>query len=486
MKKNFSLFLAFLFLMLCIPFTAIAEYNDVECQILLEETIALEDIANIPVAMGMEFKDIAYQRLLDGMRNCEDRILIYDLQLTFDEVAAILTELLDNEPDLYHVDRYGCGGSFFSGDDKVVRFVPAYLYQGAELQEVRDYVEGEIDYIVSTLPVGLDDYQKALYFHDYICVNYEYDTSYNDYDIYSMLKTGSAVCMGYSLLYDKLLSRVGIASRAVVAESINHMWNQVKINGTWYHVDVTWDDPTPNRFGNAYHDNFLVSDSVMSESHAKDFVADYKCTDTSLDSLFWHEINLPFGFANGNTYCLDYDTIKSLDIAKGTSSKEYSLGQITWTGGSGLFFGFLLGFGSYDNKLIFNTDRALMCYDVEKGTATELCELDRKNGCIISLYVNNSTVYAAQSKTLLLSDITVSTYELDFSEKPVFKEEQVDFSNNGKFDPIDFIMIKRAIMGTYTFTEAQKTAADVNGDGEFSYLDYLLLKRYYLGTYSFN
>ncbi len=487
MKKYLSLFLAFLLFISCFSFTATAEYKGVECLKLLDSMDDLDSFAGAPALMGMEFEEIAYQRLLDGMLNCEDRIFIYDLQLTFEEVSAILTKLLDNEPDLYHVNRYGCGGTFFNGDDKVVRFVPAYLFEGDLLQSVRGFVESKIDYIVSTLPDGLDDYEKALYLHDYICVNYEYDTTYNDYDIYNMLKNGSAVCMGYALLYDKLLSRVGIASRAVVAESINHMWSQVQINGTWYHVDVTWDDPTPDRFGSAYHNNFLVSDSVIAKSHGDDFVAEYKSSDTSFDSRFWHDIKLPFGFANGDAYCLDYDTIKRTDLASGTSERIYNLGKISWTGGSGLFFGYMSGFGSYGSKLIFNTERALMCYDVETEKITELFEPDRENGCIVALYVNNDKVFFAQSKTLLLKDKFVSSYELDFTEgKPVFKEEQVDFSSNNRFDPLDLIMIKRAILGTYTFTESQRSSADVDADGEFTYFDYLLLKRYYLGTYSFN
>ena len=40
----------------------------------------------------------------------------------------------------------------------------------------------------------------------------------------------------------------------------NHMWNKIKIDGKWYNVDVTADDPTPNMSTYTNHSSFLLSD----------------------------------------------------------------------------------------------------------------------------------------------------------------------------------------------------------------------------------
>ena len=41
-----------------------------------------------------------------------------------------------------------------------------------------------------------------------------------------------------------------------------HMWNSVKIDGNWYHLDITWDDSE-----NAYYHYFNLSDKVIKRDH---------------------------------------------------------------------------------------------------------------------------------------------------------------------------------------------------------------------------
>ena len=43
--------------------------------------------------------------------------------------------------------------------------------------------------------------------------------------------------------------------------------------------------------------------------------------------------------------------------------------------------------------------------------------------------------------------------------------------------------MKRAVLGSASLSESQKKQADVNGDGKVDTTDYLLAKRAYLGTY---
>lgn len=58
-----------------------------------------------------------------------------------------------------------------------------------------------------------------------------------------------------------------------------------------------------------------------------------------------------------------------------------------------------------------------------------------------------------------------------------------DVNGNGKIDPQDYAMTKRAYLGTYELTPEQMERADVDGNGKITPKDYAMIKRAYLGTY---
>ena len=96
-------------------------------------------------------------------------------------------------------------------------------------------------------------YQDIKKIHDYLVDNIEYDKTYsgeNVYNIYGALIDNRCVCEGYAKAFKYLLDGLGIESTLVIGkatnstgESENHAWNYVKINGNYYAVDTTWDDP---------------------------------------------------------------------------------------------------------------------------------------------------------------------------------------------------------------------------------------------------
>ena len=96
------------------------------------------------------------------------------------------------------------------------------------------------------------------YNYDYAALEGKAEREYDEqYSAVGLLRNGKAVCQGYSELYAILLNKVGIPTRFVSSDGLNHAWNYVRIGGTWYHVDVTWDDCYQNRAGIMTHDFFL-------------------------------------------------------------------------------------------------------------------------------------------------------------------------------------------------------------------------------------
>ena len=89
----------------------------------------------------------------------------------------------------------------------------------------------------------------------------------NDYksDIaYGPLFEGYAVCGGYTDLMELFLERLHIKSYKV--SSNDHIWNVIQMGGSWYHLDLTWDDPVADD-GNNYleHSFFLIDTKKLLE-----------------------------------------------------------------------------------------------------------------------------------------------------------------------------------------------------------------------------
>lgn len=117
--------------------------------------------------------------------------------------------------------------------------------------------------------------------HDYIIKNAEYDQTLskdNIYNTYGALVGHTAVCEGYAKSLKYLLDEVGIPCVIVcgIAQNSNgqtesHAWNYVKIDDSWYAIDLTWDDPVI--VGNGY-----ISESIYSRyflKGSKDFFVDH-------------------------------------------------------------------------------------------------------------------------------------------------------------------------------------------------------------------
>lgn len=94
------------------------------------------------------------------------------------------------------------------------------------------------------------DYERALAVHDYLVRNCAYDAgdapAQASFTAYGALVLKSAVCQGYSDAFELVMERLGIPCVVVDSEEMGHAWNMVLVGGAWYHVDVTWDDPSPD------------------------------------------------------------------------------------------------------------------------------------------------------------------------------------------------------------------------------------------------
>lgn len=95
------------------------------------------------------------------------------------------------------------------------------------------------------------NYEKVKSLHDWLIDYMEYDaTVVNKASVYGALIEKRGVCESYARTYKNILDELGIENILATGTATNssgktedHMWNYIKLDGKWYAVDTTWDDP---------------------------------------------------------------------------------------------------------------------------------------------------------------------------------------------------------------------------------------------------
>lgn len=136
-----------------------------------------------------------------------------------------------------------------------------------------------------------DPYEKYLAFHDWLINknSYGYLPATDDPkrllsgQAYTALSFGTGVCGAYAQAMQLLCEASGLPCRLVLGEAIGatsgwvgHAWNQVRIEGSWYQMDVTFDDPV----GAAVlrYNYFNVTDTDLARDHRWDRTDYPACT----------------------------------------------------------------------------------------------------------------------------------------------------------------------------------------------------------------
>ena len=151
---------------------------------------------------------------------------------------------------------------------------------------------------------SMSSVEKVVAIHDYLTYNVDYDyANYlagtipsSSYSADGALKNGKAVCSGYASAFSVLAKAAGFEVTYVDGVANNgegyqgHAWNEIKIDGVWYNVDVTWDDPTwsgkdPSDHSANCYTYFLVSDATLGKDHVPSYYVGHCSKDYSQNSI---------------------------------------------------------------------------------------------------------------------------------------------------------------------------------------------------------
>ena len=154
-----------------------------------------------------------------------------------------------------------------------------------EIRQAYETVDGIAQSIADEAALQGDAYRVVKYVHDRLIDATEYDHAAveriaSDSDDgfiaaatpYGCLVSHKAVCSGYSSAFQLIMQKLGIACGRVngkrSTEEGAHQWNYVCLDGEYYFIDLTWDDPirddgVPART----YEYFLITDDDLARTH---------------------------------------------------------------------------------------------------------------------------------------------------------------------------------------------------------------------------
>lgn len=187
------------------------------------------------------------------------------------ELTDVFLKLRLDCPEIFFVS----GFHFRYYPDSVnVELSPEYLFDKNKIKDHQKAMKARVEKLVRPA-VTMAELEKEQYVHDFICQNVRYDKLKKSYshEILGPLGQGVGVCEGIAKTVKILCDQLGIWCIVVISEAnpeknikYRHAWNIVKIGGTYYHLDATFDN-TLSHMGPVRYDYFNLDDGKVFRDH---------------------------------------------------------------------------------------------------------------------------------------------------------------------------------------------------------------------------
>ena len=184
----------------------------------------------------------------------------------------------------YSAGSYSCFAWVYSNNERIGA---AYLDFAIEDDDTHLSLEEKAVEIVRSCK-GISDWETALNLHDWLTQNLYYDDTYEHYGADAIYR-GYGVCDSYAKAYALLCNTAGIPAERITSNT--HGWNTVCLNGEWYQVDCTWDDPgsgPPAKSGHEVYEFFCLNSTIMQQIEDHELKTTGHALDcTSLDMNYY-------------------------------------------------------------------------------------------------------------------------------------------------------------------------------------------------------
>lgn len=242
----------------------------------------------------------AYNHILSEITAAETEFpqLIQIPLMTGDELTAVIEALNYDNPEIM---CFGRSNTIVSSEG-LCYFEPGYAMTPSEQRVKNNTLNTLCEQILAQLPENSTEFETELFIHDYIINNcvYDFEVAETSSTAFSCLADGFSACEGYSKAAKLLCEKAGLECYTVSGDAVNfdgktegHMWNIIRIDGDYYHLDVTWDDPiTQNEEQTLSHIYMNLSTDEISADHFG-FTHFFECNST--DANYFAKTDRLFG-----------------------------------------------------------------------------------------------------------------------------------------------------------------------------------------------
>ena len=187
------------------------------------------------------------------------------------ELTDVFLKLRLDCPEIFFVSGFHFR---YYPDSANVELSPEYLFDKNKIKDHQKAMKARVEKLVRPA-VTMAELEKEQYVHDFICQNVRYDKLKKSYshEILGPLGQGVGVCEGIAKTVKILCDQLGIWCIVVISEAnpeknikYRHAWNIVKIGGTYYHLDATFDN-TLSHMGPVRYVYFNLDDGKVFRDH---------------------------------------------------------------------------------------------------------------------------------------------------------------------------------------------------------------------------
>ena len=264
------------------------------------------------------------------------------------------------------------------------------------------------------------EYAKALWLHDWLLEQLEYDKTMKWSSAESALTRELGTCQSYESAYAKLLTAAGIENSETRDTYDGHTWNAMKLDGQWYQTDCTWDDSSDNWYSfDQRHLYFGLTDELMAiahPGHSKIYTTDtYATRSTSLADNYFVRTGDAAKWAKAYSDRIQ----KNLDAGK--TEFEITADNASYPPS---ISGIQNGITAYAlNQLTWTTDKAAVTLNVT-GSANSFT--------FTAEYASESPAVSLYGRSLTLKDNIDVNYYMEMSDSVFEHDAYLEFKIDGQ------------------------------------------------------